>query len=310
MHPVIEIIDIVSPVFLLIGVGYALGSRGFMGPEAVSVLSRLVFYVAAPPLLFRSAAGADLSRALDMGSIAWIALVTVLTASATYALAAWTRPERRGVIAQGVFRTNMVFVGLPVIMNAFGEEVLGPAAVLIGFMVPVYNLLAVLVLSLPHKSAQGPGSLLWKTAREVVLNPLILGSAGGMVFSALGLALPVFADRTFDLLGRIAMPLALLVVGAGLDVQRLRTELRAASLISFIKLIIYPALIYAGLRMAGVSGVSLQFPVLLMAAPTAVASHIMAREMGGDSQLSSAVVIGATLSSLFTITLWLVFFRL
>jgi predicted permease len=216
-------------------------------------------------------------------------------------------PSRRGVLAQGTHRSNMVFVGLPVIMNAFGEGVLGPAAVLIGFMVVIYNFLAVLVLTLPHQS--GSPRIWVRTGLEIFKNPLILGSAAGLLFSALSIQLPVSIDRSLEAIGRIAMPLALLSVGADLDIRKLRSELGPASLVAFIKLAVYPGLVYLGLTELGVTGVDLQFPVLIMASPTAVVSYIMAVEMKGDGRLASAIVIGTTLGSLVTISAWLAFFR-
>jgi predicted permease len=197
MDSLVEIVNIVVPVFLVIGLGYLLGAIGWMGPAASSWLSKLVFYVAAPILLFRSAALTPLSKAADLAAMGSIALVTVLTACAVYLACFRSAPSRRGVIAQGSMRSNMVFVGLPVIENAFGPSVLGPAAVLVGFMVPVYNLLAVLLLALPHRT-ENPGDRgLWKKAAlDVLRNPLILGSVTGVLFSALSLPIPTSIDRS------------------------------------------------------------------------------------------------------------------
>lgn len=309
MEMMAEILNVVAPVFLMIAIGYLLGLRGLLAPDANQRLSRLVFYVAAPALLFRSAAHTSIAESVDLKVFLWAATVSVVSAFIVYLLAARGGAARRGVIAQGAFRSNMVFVGLPVITNAYGDSILGPAAVLIGFMVPVYNVLAVLVLALPHQETTGRN--IWKrTAREVALNPLIISTVLGLIFAAFKLPIPVSADRTLELLARIAMPLALLVVGASLDLGKLRVEIGPAALVSLLKLVIYPAAVLAGLKAMGVSGNDLYFPVLIMAAPTAVVSHIMAKEMKGDEQLAGAVVIGTTLFSMITISLWLLVFRL
>jgi predicted permease len=310
MNSLIEITNIVLPVFLVIGLGYVLRAIGFLGPEASSRLSKLVFYVAGPLLLFRSAALTPLSRAIDLRAMGWIAGVTVLTAFAVYLVCFRSSPSRRGVLAQGAQRSNMFLIGLPLIDNAFGPTVLGPAAVLIGFMVPVYNLLAVLVLSLPHH-AENPGERgLWKKAAlDVLRNPLIIGSMGGVVFSALGLPIPTSIDRSLELIGRMTIPVALISVGASLDLSRVRAEIVPAAAISFIKLVMYPALIYLILGALDVTGLERQFVVLIFACPTAVVSAIMAQEMKGDEQLAAAIVIGTTVASLFTISAWIAFLR-
>jgi len=309
MTTIIEILNVVVPVFLVIALGYFLGSREFIPKAANNVISRIVFYVAAPSLLFRSAATATVSEVLDLETWGWAALVSVVMAFAVYVMAARSGPPRRGVIAQGVQRSNMVFVGLPVIFNAFGDDVLGPAAVFIGLMVPVYNFLAVILLLLPHQGGQSRVDMWKKTAKGIVTNPLIIGSVGGIIFSALSIPLPLFADRTLEAVGRIAMPLALLSVGADLDFGRLRSDLFTASVVSAMKLLAYPALVYAGLKFLGKEGMMLQFPVLVLASPTAVVSAVMAREMKGDEQLAGAIVIGTTIYSLFTISAWLAFLK-
>jgi predicted permease len=310
MTELLEILNIVLPVFLVIGIGYVLGASGFIDPSANSRLSKLVFYVAAPALLFRSAAQTPFYEALNLRALLVIAGVTVLVAFLVYALSGRASPSRRGVLAQGAHRSNMVFVGLPIAANAFGPEVLGPAAVMIGFMVVVYNFLAVVVLVIPHRKNQLDRKGIWtRTALKILKNPLIIASGAGLLFSALQIATPVSADRTLELLGRIAMPLALIAVGADLDFGRLRTELRVSFLAASIKLIAYPALVYIGLSLVGLSGRDLQVPVLVLAAPTAVVSCIMAREMKGDEQLAAAIVIGTTIASLFTVSGWLACFR-
>lgn len=309
MTELLEILAIVLPVFLVIGIGFVLGRTGYVDDRARSAFSWLVFHVAAPALLFRSTARTPVHEAFNLEIMVVTGGVSILLAVLVYWAAARMDPARRGVLSQGAHRSNMVFFGLPVILYAFGEEVLGPAAVLIGFMVVVYNLLAVLVLVLPHRS-ENPGGGIWAaTALEFARNPLILACGGGILLSATGLGLPLPVDRALELVGHIAAPLALLTVGAGLDFRRLQAEVKSAAAVSALKLVVYPALIYAGLHLVGAGKTELQVTVLIMASPTAVVSYIMAREMKGDEQLAAAIVIGTTLASLVTTSAWLALFR-
>ncbi len=308
MGQLLEIAEIVLPVFLVIGLGYALRAARFVDPGTNAHLTRLVFYVAAPALLFRSVALTPLGEAVRLDVIGVIAGITAGMVLLVYLGGARMAPSRRGVFTQGAHRSNMVFVGLPVVVNACGESVLGPAAVLIGFMVVVYNFLAVVVLVLPHRAAGEGAWRAWgKAGLEILRNPLILACVAGLLLSGVQVELPVVADRSLELVGRIAMPLALLSVGAGLDLGRLRSELGPAALVSLLKLVVYPGLVCAGLVLLGTTGDDLRFPVLIMAAPTAVVSFIMAQEMKGDENLAAAIVIGTTLASLLTISAWLAF---
>jgi predicted permease len=306
-----DLLDVVRPVFLVIGLGFLLRLAGFLREPTNTALSKLVFYVAAPALLFRSISRTSLGESVSVPTLLLVVGVTLLVAFMVYIATARCAPSRRGVLAQGSHRSNMVFVGLPVIINAYGETAVATAAVLIAVMVVFYNLLAVLLLTLPHQQASAHDPQVWAgTALKVLRNPLILGCSGGILFAALGVDLPVSLDRSLALVGRTAAPLALLTVGAGLDFSQLRAEVPAAAGTALVKLIVYPALVYFGLRSLGFVGLDLEIPVLVMASPTAVVSYIMVREMDGDARLAGAIIIATTAASLFTILGWLVFFRL
>jgi predicted permease len=306
-----EIINVILPVFLVIGLGYLLRASRFLNDDSNTALSRIVFYVAAPALLFHGASQTPLRQSVNLQVLLLIAAVTFAVGFAVYIAAARTSPRRRGVFAQGSHRSNMVFVGLPIITNAYGDSVLGPAAVIIGFMVVWYNLLAVLFLTLPHQQLSARDPKAWRdSVKKMFMNPLIIGCVGGIVVSAIGFSVPVTLARALDLVGRTALPLALISVGAGLEFGKLRAEMAGAALVSLIKLIVYPALVYAGLVLLHVEGADREVPVLLMASPTAVVSYIMAREMNGDERLAGAIVIGSTTVSIATISAWLILFRL
>ncbi len=305
-----NLVTIVLPVFLVIALGYALRRLRFVAPATDTALSRLVFYVAAPALLLRSTARTPLQALTALPTLAVLAAVSVAMAVGTYLVAAHARPARRGVIAQGAHRSNMVFLGLPVVANAHGEAGLAVAAVVIGFMVMFYNLLAVLVLTVPHQGLSARSVAVWRdTLVKMGANPLVLGCAGGLFLSVSGLALPPTVDRFLEMVGRIALPLALISVGVGLDFGQLRAELAVTSAVGVLKLIVYPAAVWLGLRAVGLQGLAVDVPVLLMAAPTAVTSYIMAREMNGDEHLAGAIVIGTTVASLVSYMGWLLVLR-
>ncbi len=305
-----ELLNIVLPIFLVIALGYGLRVGRMITPENDAALSRLVFNVSAPALLLRSTARTPLTEAADLRSLGVLVTTTVVLAGAVYLAARRESPARRGVFAQGSHRSNMVFVGLPVVANAYGEEGLAAGAVIIGVMVVLYNLLAVFLLTLPHQARSARSLAIWTDAAARSLrNPLILGCAGGMIWSASGLGMPQAIDRTLDLVGRVALPVALLSVGAGLDLRLLRAELATTALASAVKLALYPAAVWLALRAAGLSGFALAVPVLLMASPTAVVSYVMAREMQGDERLAGAIIIGTTVISLATYLGWLVLLR-
>ncbi|MBC8424011.1 AEC family transporter [bacterium] len=300
----------VAPVFLVIGLGYLLRVCGILREPVQSSLSRLVFYAAAPLLLLRAIAGTPFSSSAHLPTIGVVMAVSVLTAAVSYPLVRRSPPARRGVLAQGTHRSNTFFFGLPVAVSALGEQVVGQTAVLIGCIVVIYNLLGVLLLTLPHRDLSVRSPAVWGEAlRRIALNPLILGVTAGLALSLTGIVLPEFLDRPVAMVGRPALPLALITLGARIDLGRLRAWLAPALAVSAVKLVVYPALVWLWLRELGLRGDALQAPVLLVAAPVAVVSFIMAREMKGDERLAGALIIGSTLLSVFTTVGWLTLLR-
>ncbi|OGP55781.1 MAG: hypothetical protein A2V67_13700 [Deltaproteobacteria bacterium RBG_13_61_14] len=304
MSSLTPIFPAVLPVFLLIGLGLLLRRVGFFTAASVEALSRLVFYVAVPCLLFDSIAKSELGQAFDSIVILSAWSLVAATAGALYLAGRSLAPELRGTFVQGVFRSNLAFVGLPLCEGAYGKEALAPAAIFLGLMVPIFNFFAVLVLLLPHHSGnsrQGLGTL----GRSLALNPFIIGSGLGIVASAGQLQLPVALGTSVEWVGRIALPLALLALGGSLEFRRLQARTGLIALASALKLVLYPALFLGILVFFHRSGLLLKVPVILLATPTAVVSFITAREMKGSEDLAGGIVMATTLASAVSLPVWL-----
>ena len=299
-----SILQAVVPVFLLIGLGFFLRAIGFFTPAATEALSRLVFYVAVPALLYDSISGSDLARSFDWVVIATAWPLVTGVAFLFYLSSARLPPDLRGSFVQGTFRSNLAFVGLPIIEGAYGAEGLAPAAVFTGLMVPIFNFLAVLVLLLPHHSANSRQGLR-AIARSIVLNPFIIGSGLGIAAAAAHFVLPKILHAAVQYVGQISMPLALLALGGSLEFRRLRSRLSLIAIAASFKLLIYPGLFLLGLTLFHRSGLLVKVPVFLLATPTAVASYIAAREMKGSEELASGIVLATTLVSIVTLPAWL-----
>ncbi len=306
-----EIFSIVAPAFILIGAGLTIRRLSRLNSSASSGITQIVFYIAVPALLFRSIAHSDFTKAFPETAILTIYITSVLTAAIAFLTAALFRGADPGVISQGVYRSNMVFLGLPIIANTFGSDtpVIATVAILIGLTVPMYNLLAVAVLSLSAARKTDGRVRFRRITQDVILNPLILSSAAGIIWSLAELSIPLFLDRSLEMAGVIAAPLALISVGISLDLSYLRSRFRQALLVSFLKLTVYPAAVFFALVYLNQSPELTVSAVILTASPTAVVSFIMAREMGGDENLSAAIVVATTLLSMFTLSAWLAVFR-
>ena len=295
----------VLPVFLLVGVGYGLGRIGLLRPRVAAVLSRLVFYVFLPPLMFLGIAETRLSESFEPDVILWsLAAVTVFSIVVFVTAGPFLAPAQRGVLTQGASRSNLAFVGLAILLSLYGEGILGKAAVFIAFQAFLINLLTVFFLLIPHYSLRDPAN--WKRiGLQLVLNPIVLGCASGMAFSASGWQLAPLWKTVLKDLAAPTLPLALLTVGATLKDSALRYRTGLVALAAFLKLGLLPGLVWFLLKLAQVPTPSLVMAVVLLGSPTAVTSYIMAREMQGDHALASSIILATTVLAPATMTVWI-----
>lgn len=295
----------ILPVFFLIGLGALLRRRHRVSEAFLQDLSRLVFYILIPPLLFLSIAEADLKASFDFHmlfpSLAGVLVFGVLLYTVS---GRGLSPSIRGVFTQGASRSNLVFVGLAVSLKLYGDEVLGMSGVFIAFHALLINLLSVLFLTLPHHTLRDRAS--WKRiAAQILVNPVILGCTAGMAFAATGWTIPSVVREVLVSMSGATLPLALLIVGASLRKSTHGRRIRLVALATFLKLCALPGLIALLLHWADVSPQALLISVVFLGSPTAAVSQIMAKEMQGDEELAADIVMATTFFAPFTLAVWI-----
>lgn len=296
----VTILDTLLPLVLLIWLGAALARAGFLGRVFMGDLNRLAFWIALPALLFESAdAAAPGDRRLMplLGVlIGGTAIVAVLAAAAGrlmgLAIAA------RATLVQATFRGNLAYIGIPVLAQSLGDDkaALARAVAVLVFLTAVYNVLAVLVLARAD-GAGGAGSLP-RVLRSIAMNPLLIAGVLGIVLPAAGVVPPRFISRTLELLGAAAIPAALLCIGGSLATTSLKGSRGPIFVAALLKIVVLPAVVYGLARLAGLGPADLRTAVVFAACPTAAASFVMARQMGGDEPLASgAIAVSTALSA-------------
>jgi hypothetical protein len=293
----------IAPVFLLIVLGAVLRrTRGFSG-EFFRECSRLAYWVGLPCELFVSIATSPLRESWRPS------LVGAMLAASAFGLllAVLSRrvcpdPFSRPAFIMSSIRGNLVFVGLPVLTFACAgrpdaDLILARTALMFAVMVPVYNLTAVLLLHHGHGSNEPGGA-----ARALLTNPLILACVAGIVFSLAGLRLPEFAVRTFRAAGGMAMPLALLAIGSGMDLALLRRHGTPTRVAAAIKVAAHPLAGMAIVRALGLESGDRLIVLVCLACPTAVASYVLCDQMGADRDLAAGAIVWSTLLSVVSLT--------
>lgn len=306
----LDILTIVIPVFLVIALGYALRRVGLIDNAFLFQINRLVYFIALPLLLFYEIGRADFFANFNASLVLGSSLVIALGFALSYGYAALRRypPEARGTFSQGAFRGNLAYIGLAIVFNAYGSEGLTRAGILMGFLVPVLNFFAILALLLPHRTDQSDqGIKFWM--RQLLLNPLILASFAGILWSFLHLPMPVILDRTLRIATGMSLPLALIAIGGSFSLDKLRGDLIKAFFATGIKIIWLPILAALVLVGLGVEGQELAIGVLFAGTPAATATYIMAHQMKGDAELAGAIVMLSTLLSALTYTVALFILR-
>ena len=284
------------PVLLMILLGAGLRRIGFLSAECFEGLNRLAFWVGLPCMLFIEIAGTKVSGGDALRISAVIMATSLLMLLPAFALGRMFRMKSPAMRAfnQGVFRGNLVYVGLPVVLFALPPDSEFRATVVLALAptIPFFNILSVLLLLRPDAGTRGRWwlGMLGGMAR----NPLILACLLGMAALALDVQLPTPLHRAVDGIGKLGLPAALLALGASLTWERLRGQGAPAFAAALLKVGLMPAIGFFIARACGLDGVLLTVCLLYLTTPTAVASYVMADQMGADADLAAGIIVVGT----------------
>lgn len=294
-----NVIEIVLPVFLVIGLGYAIRKLGLVTGDFFSEVNKLVYYVCLPLLLVYKIAGADFSTSFNFRLVMATSAGIACSFGIAFLYGKWRAfpAPVHGSFCQGAFRGNLAYIGLAIVYNAYGDIGLTGAGILLGFLVPVLNFFAILALVLPQQRQR---TSFREIVRLVVSNPLILASLLGLLWSFLKLPMPVMLDRTLSIATGMSLPLALLSIGGSFSLARFKGDIPKAVLATAVKLLLMPLITALFMLLFNISGLDFAIGLLMAGAPTAVATYIMACQMGADGDLAGTVVMMSTAFSSVT----------
>lgn len=293
MSPVILAI---IPIFGLILLGFVLRRLEFPGRDFWPVSERLTYYVLFPALLVsgiadRSFDGSAMGLALTL--IAAVCLVGAFL-MLLRVMFAMDGPIFTSVF-QGAIRPN-TYVGLSASAALLGPDWMTLSAVALLTLVPLVNVLCVLVLSRHGRHGGG----LAQVGVQLVKNPLILACVVGIALNVSGLALPMLLDELLTILGKAALPMGLLAVGAGLRMEGLGERAMPVGLASLAHLVALPLAAYGCAQLFGVDGPARDAALIYTAIPVSVSAFILARQMGGDHRAMALIITIETALSAVT----------
>jgi len=290
-----------GPIFLLILLGFFLKSREIVTDAFWQPAESLTYYAFFPALLIINTANADLSGLSIFPLAASLVCATLIVSGILLALkpalgidgAAFTS------LFQGAIRPN-TYVGLAAASALFGAPGLTLTAICIVFIVPLVNLLSITVLTrFAERPDAGRGNILI----EIAKNPIILACTIGAGFNLSGLGIPPVLGSFLEILGRAALPVGLLAVGAGLNLKAMRQDAKDVTVASILKLIVLPLLTLLGGMAFGLEGISLSVGLIYASIPCSASAYVLARQMGGDATLMAGIITATTLVAAVTMPL-------
>lgn len=296
-----QTLETTLPVFAMVFIGLGLRRVGWINGEFVNTASALVFKATLPTLVFLSIIRADLETALNVHLLGFFLAATLASFALVWGWAVWRVPrEDRGVYAQGAFRGNCGIVGLALAASLYGDYGLSAGGILLGLVIISYNALSVVVLLAyqPGKSAS------WRRIlRDIVRNPLIISVILAIPFAWWEVSFPTWVMTSGDYFASLTLPLALLCIGATVSLSAIRSDSRVAISSSLMKMVTLPALCTGAAWLSGFRGAELGLMFLFFASPTAAASFVMVKALGGNDRLAANIIALTTLTASVTITL-------
>ena len=309
MDNLIFSLNATMPIFLMMLLGVLFRRLGWIDEVFASKMNKFVFLVPLPALLFEDLASVDFVQVWNLKFVLFCFVATFLSIAIAAAVSfLWKDRSIQGEFIQASYRSSAALLGIAFIQNIYGDS--GMAPLMIIGSVPLYNVMAVVVLSFFQPEKKKLDRQVWvNTLKGIVTNPIIIGIVAGLLWSALRLQMPAILEKTVSNIGAVATPMGLMAMGATFDIRKAFGKAKPAITASVMKLvgfaaIFLPAAVWMGFRQEELVAI-----LIMLGSATTVSCYVMARNMGHEGTLTSSTVMLTTLFSAFTVTGWLYILR-
>ncbi|WDP90243.1 MAG: AEC family transporter [Desulfobacter sp.] len=297
------ILNTLFPLFALLALGRILKLRNITTDLFLKTADKLVYYIFFPAMLFwkvgGSAPGGGSSTGLCLA--AFLAVVSVFIASLVYIRRGGVDSFGAGSFSQASYRFN-TYIGMAVVVAVLGEEGVRHFGILIGFLIPSINVMAVSVLIWYSNRNLALGEKLRFFIKALVSNPLILGCAGGILVSRSGLSFPPFIYNTLALVSSVTLPLALISIGGALSFKGMARHGGRALAAAGFKLVLLPLVGFLLLKALGVAGVPFKVGMIFFCLPASTSIYVLSAQLNSDLELASTAIMVSTMLSFFSLS--------
>lgn len=307
LNDLVYCLNATVPIFLIMILGVFLAKRGLMPYDFTSKLNSFVFKVPLPILLFNDMRQMDIAKSWSGGFVIFcflISLASILLVIGLSYLIPKAKRDVQGELIQASYRSSCALLGIVILSGIYKDLHVAPLMI-IG-AVPLYNLMAVVILSF-YKPGQGnlDKVILKRTFINILKNPMIISIAIGFAWSILHIPTGAILDKALIEIGNTAAPLGLLALGAAFDFEKARKALGLVSIASFIKLIGLSLIFIPIAVIIGYRDSELVATLILCSSPTTVSAYVMAKAMDHNGIVSSGAVMLSTMLCPFTMTILL-----
>lgn len=306
MNNIILAFSVVFPLMLMMLVGYTLRRRHITDEPSLQVTNKMVFRLFLPLLLFLNIYSLKPEEAMSKANsrlliLAFLCIIGAVVLTHLILSLFVREKKKRSVMIQGIFRSNLVIFGIPITASIYGDDRIGIVSMLAAFVVPLFNILAVVVL----ESYRGSRVNIKQLFMGLLKNPLIIAAFLGFLCLIIRLQIPDFILSSLQSMSKVATPLAFVVLGGTFQFSRLSRNLAYLIITIIGKLVLLPSIVLTIALLLGFRNEALVALIGAFASPTAVSSFNMAIEMDADGELAGQVVVISSILSILTIFLWI-----
>ena len=296
------ILNSVLPAFIIIAFGYFLKKKEYISEHTETFINNLAYYLVLPCMIFGSIYKLPFREVFNPAVVGGLYLSASITFGLALAVSFFFGERKRGAFTTSSYRSNIAYIGFPIVYNLYGDLGLGKISVITGFMAPFIIIIAVIYLNYQERCCHRKENVL----KLITKDPLIVTSIVAVVLSYFDVKFPKFFMTTVDMFSSMGSPLMLIAVGAGLKISAIKSDRVLIAVSTFIKLLIMPAISLLVFRHVIPVREEMFFniAVLTLAFPTALSNFVLVKKYGGDHTLVAGTITVTTIASLFTISVW------
>jgi len=302
------VLNSLFPVFVLIAMGMALKHWHLTHTDFLKTADRLVYFIFFPALLFWKIGGSPPSPTINGPFYLAVALAILCIYLGSLVYICWRVPAfQAGTFSQNCYRIN-TYIGMAIVINALGSEGARSFGILIGFLIPMNNILAVATLTWFADGHATSARRIRQAAQAMISNPLILACLSGLIYSRTVGTFPTFVHNSLALMAGMTLPMALLSIGGALNPTGIRDNWKLALVSACFKLVALPLVGWMLLRWMDIGGLDLQIGMIYFALPISPATYVLASQLKSDTKLTSATIVLSTALSMVPLAIVLTVF--